>query len=297
MASFKPMDTDRKGRTDLNEAYNEAACANGGLQAQSGRDRPGALIVNADDWGRDLPTSNRTLECVSRGVVSSVSAMVFMQDSERAADLAREHGVDAGLHLNFTLRYNGSQVPHRLLEHQEKVARFASSHWWAPVVFHPGLVTSFEYVSRAQQEEYERLYGFPANRMDGHHHMHLCANVIFQKLIPAGTIVRRNFTFRPGEKGYFNRLYRRWQDRLLARRHRLADLLFDLHTLNEGGRLARITELATHFDVELEAHPMKEEEYRFLVDGELTSLADKVEVARGYTLHSKVCGAPSRSVL
>jgi len=121
--------------------------------------------------------------------------------------------------------------------------------------------------------------------------------VIFQKLLPAGTIVRRNFTFRSGEKGYFNRLYRRWQDALLAKRHRLADFLFDLHTLNVGGRLARITELAAHFDVELETHPMKEEQYRFLVDGELTRLADKAEVARGYTLHSKTCCAGYRSVL
>ncbi|MDR3735988.1 MAG: ChbG/HpnK family deacetylase, partial [Acidobacteriaceae bacterium] len=63
-----------------------------------------AVIVNADDWGRDAATTLRTLGCVLCGAVSSVSAMVFMENSEQAAQLARKHAVDAGLHLNFTER-------------------------------------------------------------------------------------------------------------------------------------------------------------------------------------------------
>lgn len=78
----------------------------------------GALIVNADDWGRDLETTDRTLDCILRGAVSSVSAMVFMQDSERAAILALQRGVDAGLHLNFTSRFSAPQCPPRLLNNR-----------------------------------------------------------------------------------------------------------------------------------------------------------------------------------
>ena len=130
--------------------------------------RSGAtVIVNADDWGRDVATTDRSLGCVVRGVVSSVSAMVFMEDSERAAFLARQHGVDAGLHLNFTMPFSAPQCPSRLLERLEKLSRFLSSHRFAPVLYHPGLAASFEYVVRAQQEEYERLYGAPAHRADG----------------------------------------------------------------------------------------------------------------------------------
>jgi len=55
----------------------------------------GVLIVNADDWGRDVQTTDRMLECLLHRSVSSVSAMVFMADSERAANLASEHKVDA----------------------------------------------------------------------------------------------------------------------------------------------------------------------------------------------------------
>ena len=52
------------------------------------------------------------------------------------------------------------------------------------------------YVVKAQLEEFERLYGRAPNRIDGHHHAHLCANVVLAGLLPAGTIVRRNFSFR-----------------------------------------------------------------------------------------------------
>src|SRR4029077_20103780 len=62
----------------------------------------GVLIINADDWGRSQETTDRIAECVAHGAVSSVSAMVFMEDSERSAVIARERGIDAGLHLNFT---------------------------------------------------------------------------------------------------------------------------------------------------------------------------------------------------
>jgi hypothetical protein len=243
-----------------------------------------SIIVNADDWGRDVPTTDRSLECVLQGAVSSVSAMVFMEDSERAANLATMHCVDAGLHLNFTLAYSALYCPARLMEHQGKIARFLNTHRLASAIYHPGLATSFEYVDKRQFEEYERLYGSWANRVDGHHHMHLCANVARHQLIPSGAIVRRNLSFGPGEKGYVNRAYRRRQDRALARRHRMTDFFFDLQPLESRHRLAGIVELATRFDVEVETHPIRHGEYNFLMSGELLRDAVGVEVSRGYIL-------------
>jgi hypothetical protein len=243
-----------------------------------------AIIVNADDWGRDGATTDRTLECCRRGAVSSVSAMVFMEDSERAAALARLHGIDAGLHLNFTLAYSAASCPARLREHQGQLARFLRSHRLAPAMYHPGLATSFEYVVKAQLDEYERLFAVPTGRVDGHHHMHLSMNVATQKLLPEGIVVRRNLSFRPGEKGYLNRAYRRLQDQRLARRHRLTDFFFDLRPIEPRHRFSGILELAYRFDVEVETHPIREEEYRFLVDEELLRCGSGVTVSRGYIL-------------
>lgn len=243
-----------------------------------------AVIVNADDWGRDVLTTDRTLECVRGGSVSSVSAMVFMEDSERAAALARLHGVDAGLHLNFTLPFTSSSCPVRLLQHQEKLARFLKPYWRASMVYNLGLASSFEYVAKAQMEEYQRIFGTPAARMDGHHHMHLSANVLAQKLIPEGIIVRRNFSFGPGEKGFLNRMFRRRQDRMLARRHRVTDFFFDLLPIEPESRLRKILALADRFNVEIETHPARDEEYDFLMKGGLKRFADGVAVSQGYAL-------------
>jgi hypothetical protein len=40
----------------------------------------GLLIINADDWGRDAHTTDNILDCALRGTISSVSAMLFMED-------------------------------------------------------------------------------------------------------------------------------------------------------------------------------------------------------------------------
>ena len=101
--------------------------------------RPGALIVNADDWGRDRENTDRAFECVSRGTVSSVSAMVFMEDSERSASIARAEGVDAGLHLNFTTPFSVKGCPKKLAEYQGELARCLLANRAAQVLFHPTL--------------------------------------------------------------------------------------------------------------------------------------------------------------
>ena len=243
---------------------------------------PGVLIVNADDWGRDHNTTGQIFECALRGTVSSVSAMVFMEDSERAAAIARERGIDAGLHLNLTTLFSAPGSPTRLIEHQQQLSRHLRWHRLAQVIFHPGLTGSFKYVVAAQLDEFRRLYGADPGRIDGHHHMHLCANVLLQGLLPPGTIVRRNCTFEPGEKTPLNRLYRQVVDRMLARRHRLTDFLFSLPPLEPSGRLQHIFSLARQFIVELETHPVNPDEYRFLTGGEIFRRAGDLRIARRF---------------
>lgn len=234
--------------------------------------RRGALIVNADDWGRDAANTDRTLDCVVRGTVTAVSAMVFMKDSERAAEIAREMGTNVGLHLNFTAPFSASRVSDRLGLHLEKVSRYLSKSRLAQVVYHPGLASSFNYLVAMQMEEFCRLYEAEPKRLDGHHHMHLCANVLVAGLLPAGTRVRRNFSFFPGEKSFANRFYRRAIDRLLAGHHGLGDFFFSLPPMFPFSRLQRIFALAKEFEVEIETHPVCPDEYRFLTGEEILEL-------------------------
>jgi predicted glycoside hydrolase/deacetylase ChbG (UPF0249 family) len=240
----------------------------------------GLLIMNADDWGRNRVTTDRILDCCSLGAVSSVSAMVFMEDSERASEIAKQQGIDAGLHLNFTAPFSCGGAAADLVEHQQRIARHLLRHRLAQIVFHPGLLRSFEYVASAQMDEFHRLYGTPPDRIDGHHHMHLCANVLVQKLLPSGTMVRRNFSFDRGEKSLGNKVYRGWQDRRLARRHRLTDYFFSLPPLEPASRLQRIFALANQFVVELETHPVNPDEHRYLTEGEFFQHIGNIRLAR-----------------
>lgn len=239
----------------------------------------GALIINADDWGRDRDNTDRTFQCVSRGTVNSVSAMVFMEDSERSGSIAREKNVDAGLHLNFTTAFSMKGTPSELLEHQGKLARFLLSSRFTQILFHPGLANSFEYVVFAQIEEYQRIYGDVPKRLDGHHHMHLCSNVLFGNLLPAGTIVRRSFSFQSGEKGWLNRSYRKLVDRRLASRHQTTDHFFSITPVHAPGRLEQIFKLSDTCKVEIETHPVLLEEFRFLMGEEILHLSEKIRAA------------------
>jgi hypothetical protein len=244
-----------------------------------------ALIVNADDWGRDYRTTERILGCVRCGTISSVSAMVFMEDSERSADIARAAGIDTGLHLNLTTPFQGPRCPAPLRERQSGIARYFEKHRrTGRVLFHPGLARSFEYVVRSQLDEYGRLYGRRPARIDGHHHMHLCSNVLLAGLLPPGAIVRRNHSFQAGEKGWYNRFYRRAIDRGLARRHRLTDFFFSFDPFEVPGRMERIFSLGSKFVVELATHPVNDRDYEFLTGSGIRRLAGGVSIAPYYAV-------------
>jgi predicted glycoside hydrolase/deacetylase ChbG (UPF0249 family) len=210
--------------------------------------------------------------------------MVFMEDSERAATIARDRRIDTGLHLNFTTPFSAPGVPTRLREHHSRVARYLRRHRFAQLVFHPGLTNSFKDVVGAQIDEFIRLYGSEPGRIDGHHHMHLCANVLLGKLLPKGTIVRRNFSFRSGDKSYGNRLYRRIVDSTLAKRHCLADYFFSLPPLEPQERLDRIFSLSHNSVVEVETHPVNELEYQFLIGDGVTRWTKGSPIASRFAL-------------
>jgi predicted glycoside hydrolase/deacetylase ChbG (UPF0249 family) len=186
--------------------------------------------------------------------------MVFMEDSERAADCALEAGMLTGLHLNFCQPFTGKIRNKSLRASHERIVRFLKSSKYALLFYNHSLRTDFEDDYQGQLEEFHRLYhGSPAH-FDGHQHKHLCTNVLMSGLIPHGARVRRNFTFQPGEKGILNRSYRRIVDAWLARRYCLTDFFFALSQNLDSARLARIATLARTGFVELMVHPVKPDE-------------------------------------
>jgi predicted glycoside hydrolase/deacetylase ChbG (UPF0249 family) len=204
--------------------------------------------------------------------------MVFMEDSERAAKLAEENGVDAGLHLNFSGTFATNKYSGALGGYQNRLIRFLRGNKYSQLLYNPFLRKAFFYSYQAQAEEFVRLFGKPPSHINGHHHMHLCANLLFSKLIPAGTKLRRNFSFWPGEKSRLNRTYRWLVDLWLARRYRLTDYFFDLTQCVEGGKLDRVASLAKSGNVELMTHPGIRAEEEYLMSDEFQAILEHLEI-------------------
>jgi chitin disaccharide deacetylase len=222
------------------------------------------IIINADDFGRSEAETDAALHCFENGRLTSATAMVFMQDSSRAADAANAVGLDVGLHLNLSQAFDVA-APARVQECHARIVRFLARSKYASIVYHPGLREQFRYVYHAQVEEFVRLYGRHPSHIDGHQHKHLCTNMLVDAIIPARERVRRSFSFWPGEKSAVNRGYRRVVDSALGRLYRRTDFFFGLQECLEMGRMPRVFELAQSSAVELMTHPLKSAEYRYLM--------------------------------
>ena len=241
------------------------------------------LIINADDFGRSAAETDAALRCYRTARLTSVSALVFMADSERAAELAKENKLDVGLHLNFAERFTGNRIPKTLGNYHDKIVRFLMRNRYSQLLYNPFLRREFSYSCEAQAEEFARLFGKAPSHIDGHHHMHLCANLLLSKLIPVGTKMRRNFSFWPGEKSWFNRAYRALVDRWLARRYPLTDYFFDLTQCIQEKKLDRVAALARSSNVELMTHPIVRAEAEYLLSDEFSGMLRRFEVG-SYTL-------------
>ena len=236
------------------------------------------LIINADDFGRSAAETDAALRCYREGRITSVSAMVFMEDSERAAKLAKENELDAGLHLNFSEPFTGENHPKDLDQCHRRIVHYLMGNKYAQLVYNPFLGKEFAFLYEAQTAEFVRLFGREPSHIDGHHHMHLCANMLLSKVIPAGIKMRRNFSFSPGEKSWLNRTYRAFVDRRLAGRYQLADYFFDLTQCIEERKLDRVAALSKSNNVELMTHPVIQAETEFLMSDEFQVILERLDI-------------------
>ncbi len=235
------------------------------------------IIINADDWGRTCAETDAALFCYKEGRITSVTAMVFMEDSGRAADIAKDAGIDVGLHLNLSQRFTGEVQLGLLQKYHNRIVHYLTLNKYTFLFYNPVLRKQFRYVYQAQLEEFLRLYGRPPSHIDGHHHMHLCANILIDRIIPNNEKVRRNFFFWPGEKSFLNRMYRRIVDRWLDSRYFMTDYFFALPQILQTNRLMRVLELSKVTTVELMTHPANAKEYAFLMSDDYLAMLSKIE--------------------
>jgi predicted glycoside hydrolase/deacetylase ChbG (UPF0249 family) len=170
----------------------------------------GLLIVNADDWGGERRSTEAIHEAFGAGRVTSTTAMVFMEDSGRAAEIAKAERLPVGLHLNLTQPFTDPATPAPARERQQRVAAAFLGHGrdghpgtsqvrrW---LYDPRIAGLVGDVLRDQLERFEALYGGPPDHFDGHNYVDTAPNVFLSRALPRGAKMRNSLDRYPLGKG------------------------------------------------------------------------------------------------
>jgi len=203
----------------------------------------------------------------------STSAMTFMADSERAADLARETQIPVGLHLNLDEKFTGPAIPSTLREHHQKIAAYLNARKWNQILYNPFLRNAFRlWFFRPSGMN---LSGFITKNHSGWMGIVTCIYVwicCYQERFRTGLKIRRNFTFYRGEKNPIIAFIGAWLiggcNQLFMHRF----LFFSMKPIDLA-KLQRLVILSKTSDVDqLWCIPDGENEYLFLLSTEWGNL-------------------------
>lgn len=131
------------------------------------------LIVNADDLGLNQARTHAIFQCFEFGVVRSVTIIATGSGADIAARHAREKGLPAGLHLNFTFGSPLCKPAEVETLVGSSAGEFRDRHDQTRAL-DEGFIdrVHIERETRAQIEWFFDQYGQPTH-IDGHHHIHL----------------------------------------------------------------------------------------------------------------------------
>jgi predicted glycoside hydrolase/deacetylase ChbG (UPF0249 family) len=222
----------------------------------------GLLIVNADDWGYDKEATDAIADTFDCGGLTSTTAMVFMADSDRAAEqsLSRPR-LGVGLHLNLVEEFSDPATPTAVRDRQRRFIehfRLLRVRRW---VYDPRIRHEVNQIVADQFRRFYELYGRAPTHLDGHHHCHLAANVLLSPAVPRGMKVR-NALSDAHRSNPLSDVLRAARDRLLTRRFATTDHFLSVRSVWPpfGGALSRL-ELARTASVEVMVHPSFADEY------------------------------------
>jgi len=245
------------------------------------------IIVNADDWGRSPQETDAALNCYRTGRITSVTAMMFMADSERAADIALSNNIPVGLHINLNEPFTGKIASEYIRSAQRRIAGFLNRNKYMQLLPNLLLAKPIRDVFNAQLEEFRRLYRRSPSHFDGHQHMHLCTSMLIVAPIPRGEKIRRSFSFESEEKSLINRGYRACVNRRIRSRYHLTDYFFALsQRLQPHERFTRVCTLARNAAVELMTHPVVPEEQAFLLGDRYAGEMEPLQKGSFLDLHN-----------
>jgi predicted glycoside hydrolase/deacetylase ChbG (UPF0249 family) len=214
------------------------------------------LIVNADDFGLRPDVTDAILEMFGTRRITSATAMVFMQDTTRAAALAREHGLPLGLHLNLTSVFSDPAAPSGARSRQARIARYFSRRVTRHA-YDPRMTRVVADCVRDQLEAFLAAFGREPTHFDGHQHIHVCPTVAVSRPLAAIRKARPAYTFARDERGSLKRAFHAAQNGLLRRRFRTPTAFLGLEDVHPdlGGKGLQRLAIARHDPMEIMTHP------------------------------------------
>jgi chitin disaccharide deacetylase len=225
------------------------------------------LIVNADDLGLGTEDTDAILSCWSRGSITSATAMVWMQDSIRALELARAAELPVGLHLNLIEPFSAPDVPEDQAVTQRRVIDRLRSGRRERYLYHPRWAPDFERCIAAQLSRFVELYGRAPTHVDGHQHMHLVPNALLSRALGPVERCRRPVNRTREESRASRRVARAMLARAVRLRFTTTDRCFSIRALDPalgGTGVADKLASARRESVEVYLHPGWEDEFAVL---------------------------------
>lgn len=219
--------------------------------------------MNADDLGLGQAETDAILDCFERGAITSATALVWMPDSVRAAELARGAGIPVGLHLNLIEPFAGPDVPAGIAETQLRVVRRLRSRRASTQLYHPTWARDFEQCIADQLARFEELYGRAPTHVDGHQHMHLALNALFSRALRPVGKCRRPVNRTALESPWRKRVARALIDPLVRVRFATTDRCVSIRPLHPALGGSGITEELRQAELgslELLVHPGYDDE-------------------------------------
>lgn len=139
-----------------------------------GSDRARRLIINADDFGRDVAANEAIADAFDRGILTTTSLMVNEPAAAAAVELARKRPqLGVGLHLTLVCGHaacSHTEAPH-LADEQGRLSENA------PLA---GMRYFFNRAAREElrlevEKQFQRFHetGLPLDHVNGHLHLHL----------------------------------------------------------------------------------------------------------------------------
>jgi predicted glycoside hydrolase/deacetylase ChbG (UPF0249 family) len=224
---------------------------------------PELLIINADDFGGNPLATDRIVECFAAGRITSTTAMVYMSDSDRAAELARSQRMAVGLHLNITQELQDPRTPGAVRERQARVASYFAGGRLRRFTYNPLMSARARRCIADQLERFRETYGREPSHIDGHNHAHLSPTVLLA--LPKGTRTRAG---QSSGRGRRTAPLERGRHALIARMQTTTDYFFAINRLGPAPTerdIEGLLGIADRASVEIMVHPDRDHDFRLLM--------------------------------